>query len=90
LSANTVAQKPAGSFRPLSLLGHVWFSNRAPAMNRLLARIKETPTQIVANATRAYERVFFIDSFHLADTPLEVARIRPRETGGRKHREKRS
>src|SRR5580693_10234133 len=64
LSANAVAQKPGGSFRPLSSLAHVWLPNRVPALNRLLARNKETPVLIVESATRAYERVFFIGSFH--------------------------
>jgi hypothetical protein len=93
LSANTVAQKPAGSFRPLSLLGHAWLSNRAPALNRLPARIKETPAQIVVSATREYERVFFIASFHFADVRLED-RHSPRrncssKTKGRSGRENR-
>jgi hypothetical protein len=84
-----VAQKPAGSFSPLSLLKHVW-PNPVPALNRLLARIKETPVQIVASATRAYERVFFIASFHFADVRLEDLHSPRRNCSSKTQEEKRS
>ena len=77
-SAKTVAQKPVGNFRPLSLSGHGRLLDAAPASDCFLAcifwaRIKETPTQIVASATRAYEKVFLITIFRIAYIPFRTS-----------------
>src|ERR1700739_2293834 len=59
-SADTVAQTPGGNFRPLSSFGQVWLAARAPGLERFSARIHEAVAPIVATATMAYKRVFFI------------------------------
>jgi hypothetical protein len=42
-SANTVAQKPAGNFNPLSLLAHAWLFAFASALDGLWAETTGLP-----------------------------------------------
>src|SRR5579862_5245038 len=66
-SAKTVAQKPAGSFRPLSPLGQVWLTDREPALDcptpLFSARKRETLTPTAASAITVYGNVAFIVLF---------------------------
>jgi|SRR5215472_5122470 len=55
-SANTVAQKPAGSVNPLSSFGHAWFS-AAAGLDRLFAGASELTMHTATSTTRANNKV---------------------------------
>src|ERR1700721_4740811 len=85
-SAKTVAQKPAGNFRPLSSLGHVWLP--APvlavacfAVRSFSALKKETLTLTAASATREYDRAFLIVLLFIANLLSYLARASDRVRG---------
>ncbi len=56
-SANTVAQKPAGNFNPLSSFGHASPLASAAGLGWLSAGANELPAYITASATSAANRI---------------------------------
>jgi hypothetical protein len=52
-SAKTVAQKPAGSFNPLSSFGHAWLVAPTAALDWFWADSRELPRYNAASATTA-------------------------------------
>src|SRR5258706_7546978 len=56
-SANTVAQKPAGNFNPLSSFGHASPLASAAGLGWFLAGASELPAYITASATNAANRI---------------------------------
>ena len=64
-SANIVAQKPAGNFNPLSLLGHVWLLVCAPVDPGQRAAYTECAESACASAG---SRVFSKQTWKIAWT----------------------